>query len=273
MEGFLNYHTIFQACLDLALHQETYFLFVRNRIGTRVLRIERLDPRYVRYRGREGVEWVEIEDGQVLNEFPYGQIVRVARPNPFNSIYAVPGYITIMFANEISRGCKLLQIRIHQNGGHLGYWAVLNVKFNDYVTDASTGKKTSPTFEKIKEHFLSGKGYGSGSSVLTNLGGIGDKKIEELVTLIPIGDKFFNFDYDKYCTATDNEVISGHRVDAQMLSISIPNEHGENLVSVWNKHQIQICLPIHLLIKNALNYHLPRNKHIAFDLIDLKTFF
>lgn len=185
------------ATIDFGATGNCYFQTTRNRLG-QIIKLSRVPAVIMRRRPRG--EFGYLNNYGELKEFQPGEIIHLKEPDPEQSIYGCPGWIGATNDILLNEAATLFRRKHYNNGAHMGFILVMTDPTMSSEDETEIATKVSQS-----------KGLGNFKSMFINIPDR-NKKADDVMKLIPIGELKTQSDWDKVKDTTRDAILTGHRV-------------------------------------------------------------
>lgn len=185
------------AAIDYGATGNCYFQATRNGLG-KIVKLARVPAVIMRRRPKGRFGYLD-SHGQLV-EFQDGEIIHLKEPDPEQSIYGVPQWIGASNDILLNEAATLFRRKHYNNGAHMGFILVMTDPTMSSADEAEIANKVAQS-----------KGLGNFKSMFINIPDR-NKKADDVMKLIPIGELKTQSDWDKVKDTTRDAILTGHRV-------------------------------------------------------------
>jgi PBSX family phage portal protein len=183
-----------------------------ERIDNMLGQVQRLKPSPAKYtrRGKDD-SYFYVRGWNDVHEFKPGKVYQLMEPDINQEIYGVPEYLSSLQSAWLNESATLFRRKYYTNGSHAGFIMYMTdtVQDEQYITDLRTALKNAKGPGNFRNLFV----YAPGGK-------------KDGIQLMPIAevqakDEFFNIK-----NVSRDDVLAGHRVPPQLMSIIPANVGG-----------------------------------------------
>ncbi len=206
--GLLTHSVLDRATLDAGIYGNAFLRRKESRTG-KLLGFEYLPALHTRVMTEEGRCCYIGKPNKVI-EFGEGEVFHYVDPDAGQELYGLPEYLAALQSAWLNESATLFRRKYYENGSHAGF--IL------YMTDAAQEEQD---IHNLRKALKESKGPGNFRNLLM----YAPNGKKDGIQILPISEVSAKDDFWNIKNVSRDDVLAGHRVPPQMMSI-VPNNTG-----------------------------------------------
>lgn len=197
--------------LDYLVTGELYALLTFNPLG-QVLKVEHLPSVYMRVRPATSSKprFALVLPDQTITNYQADEVLHLTQPDLLQGVYGLPAYFGAIHSILLNEAATLFRRKYFRNGAHMG---------SIFVTTATELK---PADEKaITQKIKQSKGIGNFRSMYLHLPS--NRKAQEVITVIPVGDVATRDEFEKIKHTSQADIMAAWGTRQEVAGLAPDN--------------------------------------------------